>query len=388
MPVEDRPMKHIFIFLISFILLSSFTLMLIPNNVRAVETEYLNVDFQDGSTAPFIFNSGNWFQVQTDGTGNYYLADTRTTKGLNSMYCDLISWTPHSFEISFDFKITNIVDSYSLFALCNSTATPKNPTGDANFYVNILSNGSMYIDGTYTSFIVNDGNWHNLFVNITYGDKALISLDGSTPLKGYYSYAGGFSHVYYCMFGSTSATTNAVCFWDNITIVSRLGSSPIASFDYNPLEGDGLTNFVFTDTSIIDNILFPVTYNWTFGDGNYTLTKNSNHTYIFEGTYQVILNVSNRFGYDLAYTNITVTGISIGGGEEVSDDMFGFIALLVLITALNLYAMKSDTALLSIFALMGLIVSASLLWPDSPITTALLMVSVLGNIAITIKTVT
>jgi len=59
-----------------------------------------------------------------------------------------------------------------------------------------------------------------------------------------------------------------------------------------------------------------------------------------------------------------------------------------MITVLNLYAMKSGTGLLSIFALMGLIISASLLWPDSPITTALLMVTVLGNIAITIKTVT
>jgi hypothetical protein len=70
------------------------------------------------------------------------------------------------------------------------------------------------------------------------------------------------------------------------------------------------------------------------------------------------------------------------------EDMFGYIALLVLITALNIYAMKSHMGLLSLFALMGLIVSMSLVWPDTPLTTALLLVTVLGNLAITIKTVT
>ncbi len=376
-----------FIFLI---LISSFALILIPNEVKASESEYLNVDFQDGSTGPFVTNSDGSFLVESDATGNYYLKDSKTGTGLNSLYADLVSWTPDNFELSFDFKIDTVVNTYYIFAISNSTKTPKTPTQAPVLLLQVYPNGTLYCDGISTPFNVLDNKWHNIFVNITYGCHARISLDGSTPWSGYYVYSTEYIHVLYPMFGSFASTTNANCYWDNITMVSRIGNLPIASFEHTPSEGDGLTNFVFTDTSTIDNILFPINYNWTFGDGNYTLTKNSNHTFIHEGTYQVILNVSNRFGYDLAYTNITVSPIELGitGGEEITDDMFGFIALLALITALNLYAMKSDTGLLSIFALMGLILSATLIWPDSPLTTALLLVTVLGNIAITIKTVT
>lgn len=384
-------MKYFFPIFVSFILISSFTLMLIPNDVKASESEYLNVDFEDGSTGPFVTNSGGSFLVESDATGNYYLKDSKTGAGLNSLYANLVSWTPKNFELSFDFKIDTVANIYYIFAISNSTNTPKTPTQSPVLLLQVYPNGTLYCDAMPTPFNVLDNKWHNIFVNITYGCHARISLDGSTPWSGYYVYSTEYIHVLYAMFGSFASTTNANCYWDNITMVSRIGNLPIASFEHTPSEGDGLTNFVFTDTSTIDNILFPINYNWDFGDGNYTYGSQGsdvNHTYIFEGTYTIILNVSNRLGYDLAWTNITVTAVTIGEGEEITDDMFGFIALLALITALNLYAMKSDTGLLSIFALMGLILSAALIWPDSPLTTALLLVTVLGNIAITIKTVT
>jgi len=126
---------------------------------------------------------------------------------------------------------------------------------------------------------------------------------------------------------------------------------------------------------------YPDGVNWS----DNKITWFPNETGFF--TFQLYCNNSAE-GY--AYQNWTVFVFPswIAGGDNISDEMFGFIALLAMITILNLYAMKSGTGLLSIFALMGLIISASLLWPDSPITTALLMVTVLGNIAITIKTVT
>ena len=383
-------MKYFFPFFISFVLLSSVALMLMPNEVRASESEYLNVDFEDGSTGPFITNSGGSFLVEHHSTGNYYLKDSKAGAGLNSLYADLVSWTPDNFELSFDFKIDTVVNIYYIFAISNSTNSPKTPTQSPVLLLQVYPNGTLYCDAMPTPFNVLDNKWHNIFVNITYGCHARISLDGSTPWSGYYVYSTKYSHVLYPMFGAFAGTTNANCYWDNITMATRIGNLPIASFDYSPDSGDGLTNFIFTDTSTFDNTIFPISYNWSFGDGNYSLQKNCNHTYIHADTFQVILEVSNRFGSSYAYTNITVSSIELGttGGEEITDDMFGFIALLALITALNLYAMKSGTGLLSIFALMGLILSATLIWPDTPLTTALLLVTVLGNIAITIKTVT
>lgn len=304
-------------------------------DARAEESEYLNVDFQDGSTAPFVPNAGTGFQVQTDGTGNYYLASP-TTVGLKSMYASIApTWTPDSFELSFDFKISDIAIAYFLFSLCNSTSTPKNPGQAALCYATVYVNGSLYIDGVYTPFVVNDGKWHNLFINFTYGCHARISLDGSIPWMGYFSLASEFPHVYYCFIGSGASTTKATCFWDNITMVSRIGSLPIASFDYSPLDGDGLTNFVFTDTSTFDNTIFPISYNWTFGDGNYTLTKNSNHTYIYGGDYMITLNVSNRFGYDLAFANISVSQIDFSGGIELDLSKIAILTFIIFFLAIT-----------------------------------------------------
>jgi len=370
-------MKKLLPFFISFILLSSFILSLIPNEVRA-ETTYVDVDFEDGTNGLFSDSAG--FTIEQQSVSNRILHLSATTT--NHMDGDMVSVSPTTFEISLDFKLVSTNGNVVLICV---SGNPKGTSYNVlNLYVD--ANGNLLANtGNDTGYDVEDNIWHHLFINVTSNNVMWISLDNDIPWHG--SYVGSFINRQYIHIG-TFANVAVDCYWDNITMVSRIGSLPIADFEHTPSKGDGLTNFIFTDTSTIDNILFPVSYNWTFGDGNYTLTKNANHTYIFEGTYQVILNVSNRFGYDLAYTNITVTGISIGGGEEVSDDMFGFIALLAMITALNLYAMKSSTGLLSIFALMGLIISASLLWPDSPITTALLMVTVLGNIAITIKTVT
>lgn len=376
-------MKYFFPIFVSFILLSSFALMLIPNEVKANESEYLNVDFEDGSTGPFITNSGGSFLVEHDSTGNYYLKDSKTGTGLNSLYADLVSWTPDNFELSFDFKIDTVANIYYIFAISNSTNTPKTPTQSPVLLLQVYPNGTLYCDAMPTPFNVLDNKWHNIFVNITYGCHARISLDGSTPWSGYYVYSTEYIHVLYAMFGSFASTTNANCYWDNITMVSRIGNLPIASFEHTPSGGDGLTNFVFTDTSTIDNILFPINYNWTFGDGNYTLTKNSNHTFIHEGTYQVILNVSNRFGYDLAYTNITVSAIVLGiGGEEITDDMFGFIIVVLLITGLNILGTKTGYLMLSLFAILGMVIAIPMLWQNDPVYIAIMLVMTLGNIAL------
>lgn len=381
--IKSRIFPQIILLLLSLmIVLSSL------NIVSAEETEYLNVDFEDGSKGPFVTNSGGSFLVESDATGNYYLKDSKTGAGLNSLYADLVSWTPKNFELSFDFKIDTVANIYYIFAISNSTNTPKTPTQSPVLLLQVYPNGTLYCDAMPTPFNVLDNKWHNIFVNITYGCHARISLDGSTPWSGYYVYSTEYIHVLYAMFGSFASTTNANCYWDNITMVSRIGNLPIASFEHTPSEGDGLTNFVFTDTSTIDNILFPINYNWDFGDGNYTYGSQGsdvNHTYIFEGTYTIILNVSNRLGYDLAWTNITVTAVTIGGGDEISDDFFGFVIILILTLALNIYGYQRKIPLLQIFAVLGFMAAIPIIWTGSDIGNALMIVTLLGNVALAVK---
>lgn len=374
-------MRKLFTIFFSFIILSSFALMLIPNEVKAIESEYAHIDFEDGTNGILSENWGSNFAIQSDLTGNHYLADIRTANGANYQYGSIApTWTPNQYEATVDFKISSVVVSYCILAMSNSTTQANQYP---NFSLFVYANGSLYIGGSggtiYTGITVSFGEWHNILVNITSGTQARISLDGE-PLVGYFN--GMTAHVYYLHLGTYVSSTNAVCYWDNITIASRIGSLPLASFEHTPSEGNGLTNFIFTDTSTIDNTIFPISYNWTFGDGNYTLTQNSNHTYIHAGTYQVILEVSNRFGSSYAYTNITVSAINIGtGGEEITDDMFGFIIVILLITGLNIMGMKTGYLMLSVFAILGMIIAIPALWVNDPLYITLMMVTALGNVA-------
>lgn len=357
--------------------------------VSASEAEYIPLITLEDNKIGVFGNPTKDFSIINEN-GNNVLKGTGTQKKLFWTGSPRIQYS--SYDLAFNFKVASISASstYDLFCYKANSSYTWGLKISINYANNGNTGGYLYVSGINTTKFVSYGTWHSMFINVTATTQVRYSLNNaglSTP----YVMANNPTDGRYG-FGNTYTSGSGTVYWDNIIMASRIGSIPIASFDYSPDSGDGLTNFIFSDTSAYDTIPFTNTVYWDFGDGNYTYSSpggSVNHTYIHAGTYQVVLNCSNRLGYDLAYTNITVSEIVIGtGGEEVSDDMFGFIALLALITALNLYAMKSGTGLLSIFALMGLIISASLLWPDSPITTALLMVTVLGNIAITIKTVT
>jgi len=357
-----------------------FPMLFIPLTVSASETLYIpNVNYDSGNG---VFSEDwTYYEIVLQGS-DHVLHEKSAAPAATYQYYDYAF--PASYEVLLDFRIDATTGAYHIIYMYDVTQGTSKPSLRVTANEHNDTHARLTVNGVSTGVYFTKTYFHSLLVNVTNGNVAKFWLDG---IESPSTYTASYTYRTRFTIGSP-ISTQGDCYYDDVSIVSRVGSIPIAGINVSPQNGDGLTNFIFTDNSSLDNTPFPTNYNWTFGDGNWTNTKHANHTYIHAGTYQVILNVSNRLGYDLAYTNITVTGISIGGGEEVSDDMFGFIALLAMITVLNLYAMKSGTGLLSIFALMGLIISASLLWPDSPITTALLMVTVLGNIAITIKTVT
>jgi len=59
----------------------------------------------------------------------------------------------------------------------------------------------------------------------------------------------------------------------------------------------------FTD----DSLNFPISWNWSFGDGNYSTSKNVTYIYYYTGNYTVILNVTNAAGSNTTtkYANST-----------------------------------------------------------------------------------
>jgi PKD repeat protein len=75
--------------------------------------------------------------------------------------------------------------------------------------------------------------------------------------------------------------------------ITVMGSpAPVADFTGVPTSGTAPLTVVFTDNSTNK----PTTWNWSFGDGNFSTTQDPDHTYQSNGTYTVALTATNDKG--------------------------------------------------------------------------------------------
>jgi len=95
---------------------------------------------------------------------------------------------------------------------------------------------------------------------------------------------------------------------------TALVSAPVSSFIMNTSSGPAPLGVSFNDTSIF----VPTTWNWSFGDGNYSAVQNTSHLYPNEGVYIIKLNVSNAFGFNTSQQTLYVINITTGGGGSSS----------------------------------------------------------------------
>ena len=81
---------------------------------------------------------------------------------------------------------------------------------------------------------------------------------------------------------------------------------PIANFTANVLSGPMPLAVQFNDTSA----RLPMKWNWSFGDGTFSLLQNPVHVYAVDGTYSVSLNATNHGGSNTTtkpgYITVTV----------------------------------------------------------------------------------
>lgn len=82
-------------------------------------------------------------------------------------------------------------------------------------------------------------------------------------------------------------------------------SPPVADFTSNVTSGTVPLVVNFTDTSTES----PTSWDWDFGDGNFSIDQHPTHTYVTAGTYTVSLNATNGGGYSVTTKTdyITVT---------------------------------------------------------------------------------
>jgi PKD repeat protein len=117
----------------------------------------------------------------------------------------------------------------------------------------------------------------------------------STQQNPSHTYAASGNYTV-CLTAVTACGTDSSCAIVQVTVCNN----PTAAFT----ETNNDPSFDFVDGSTTTGV---VTYAWDFGDGNTSTMQNPSHTYTDNGTYTVLLTVTDDCGTDTVSTTVTVT---------------------------------------------------------------------------------
>lgn len=152
--------------------------------------------------------------------------------------------------------------------------------------------------------------------------SANLNANMANPGQGFWTVVSGTGTVSNPLSNSTQLTgmsvgnttlawtlTNAGCISSDTMNISRI-TAPLANFTFSQFGNQ----FSFTDLS--QN---PVSWFWTFGDGNNSNQQNPQHTYQQSGVFTVRLIVANGCGSDTATMQINNWGVSVTGDMDISE---------------------------------------------------------------------
>jgi PKD repeat protein len=276
------------------------------NSSRVVNCPVLTIDYGYSPVAAFSGNVTNGYPpfsiLFTDSSTNtptgwdwYFGDETKDSDDQNPI------WTVN-------LTIGNTITKYTIKLLAS------------NAYGNDWENKTNYI----TAYPLNS----SYTCNTTYGYPPFTVLFTSTTNNGtpttwdWYFPNGGDSHTQNATWtfdyniGNTITTYNIALNssntysydWQNDT--GKITAYPLnASFTANVTSGCGPLDIQFTD---LTNNGTPTGWNWSFGDGTYSDLQNPTHTFSSSGTFNIILNASNVYSYDIETKNayIEVTGLA------------------------------------------------------------------------------
>jgi PKD repeat protein len=203
------------------------------------------------------------------------------------------------------------------FQWSNGANTPSitvSPGVTTNYTVTVTDNNSCTASATVTVAV-------NSFPVANAGSDKMICENGSATLNA----SGGQNYFWSPATGLSSTTVSnptaspAVSTTYTVSVVNGAGCSntDVMVVNVNPLPVASFTNVQTGPTVTFTNSSSnAVNYNWTFGDSTPSNgNANPSHTYFDNGTYTVVLTVSNGCGTDSATTMVTVTGIGINEAE-------------------------------------------------------------------------
>lgn len=179
------------------------------------------------------------------------------------------------------------------------------------YYYKVFMNLQDYSSGTTRVFIedYNSGwGWIGETLSTAYTSNYVGNIIGTyTPTTG----TSIFEFYLYTYAGSVMNPK-----FDNAEL-GRISANPYSWFDANKTEITEGESISFTDLSTGS----PTSWNWSFGDGNFSTSQNTTHIYELPGTYSINLTVTNYRGTG----NLTKTNYIIVN-EEILPPITDFIA--------------------------------------------------------------
>jgi len=154
--------------------------------------------------------------------------------------------------------------------------------------------------------------------------SANLNANMANPGQGFWTVVSGSGVVTNSLSNSTQLTgmtvgstvlvwtlTNAGCISSDTMRINRIGA-PLANFTYSQ------SGSLFSFTDLSQN---PVSWFWTFGDGNNSNQQNPQHTYQQSGVYTVQLIIANGCGSDTSSMQVNNWGVSSTGDLDISESI-------------------------------------------------------------------
>jgi len=157
--------------------------------------------------------------------------------------------------------------------------------------------------------------------NWSFGDG---DATNSTRRNPYHTYAAAGTYTVSLTVNNSAAGQG---YTENIDyIVVSPPSVPVANFTANVTSGTAPLAVQFYDNSTGT----PTSWNWSFGDGNFSVLQNPVHIYTFAGTFTVTLNATNAGGSNVSVrTNYIVVNVLAPEADFTANITAGFAPLSV-----------------------------------------------------------
>jgi len=264
----------------------------------------------------FTACQGGWWKV---GTTKYIMWDgTQFANGWGKPAARRIQW---------------VLDQYSSATAANSATAAVSPQAGKSIWLNLTASAEgfnlindcyltdsppSYLPGTYdfTAKVYSTSgdllgeygfdNPRRIMAESDYVGPTMLDTANFQLILPYFNNGGRVDLI-------ESASGSVKLSVDISKYATPDNYAPLANFSATPTTGGAPLTVIFTDSSLNS----PSSWNWDFGDGNYSIEKDPSYIYLVNGTYTVSLTATNAAGSNTKTVDNYITVNASSGVDNV-----------------------------------------------------------------------